>query len=124
MPVTVIEEKAGLRHLQLCAVSFDEMRAALAHGVDQGQPVVTIVSHSFELATRDGRRPNSVARARFDRLCRHLDESRETLTTCHFVDLEDLPLEDDSEPLPPRTIRTVARMVQQAWGNAVYERRL
>jgi hypothetical protein len=124
VPVTQIEEKQGLRHLQLCAVSFDEMRDALRHAQMEQHPVVNIVSHCFELATRDGRRANPVARSRFDRLCQFLDENREALPTFHFSELESLPLETEAYPMPPKTLRTVARMVEQVWGNAVYERRL
>jgi hypothetical protein len=123
IPVTQIEQKDGLRHLQLCAVSFDEMRSALLHAASARHPIVNIVSHSFELATRDGRRANPVARQRFDKLCRLLDERREKMPTAHFADLADLPLTAQAEPLPPATLRTVARMAEQVWGNAVYERR-
>jgi hypothetical protein len=125
VPVTQIEPKTGqLRHLQLCAVSIEEVRDALEHAATNRHPVVNIVSHSFELATRDGRRPNSVAVRRFEQLCRFLDEERERLPTAHFAELADLPLTAEAEPLPPRPLRTAARMVEQAWGNAVYERRL
>jgi peptidoglycan/xylan/chitin deacetylase (PgdA/CDA1 family) len=123
IPVTQIEQKRGLRHLQLCAVSYDEIRDALLHAAQNGHPVINIVSHCFELATRDGRRPNPVSRGRFDKLCRFLDENRDRFATVHFSDLETLPFECDARPLPPRTLRTVARLVEQAWGNAVYERR-
>ena len=123
-PVTQIEQKQGLRHLQICAVSFDETRDALLHAADRGHPLVNIVSHSFELATRDGRRANPVARSRFVRLCQFLDESRDRLATAHFADLAELPLRAEAEPMRTRPMRTVARMVEQVWGNAVYERRL
>ena len=123
VPVTQIEQKSGLRHLQLCAVSFEEMRDALLHAADRAHPIVNIVSHSFELATRDGRRVNPVAKSRFEKLCRFLDEERERLPTAYFAELADLPLDSAAEPLPPRALRTVARMAEQAWGNAVYERR-
>ncbi len=124
VPVTQIEQKQGLRHLQLCAVSFEEMRDALLHASAHRHPVVNIVSHSFELATRDGKRANPVARARFDKICRFLDEERHSLATAHFADLADLPLEVPAEPRPVKQIRTLARMFEQAWGNALYERRL
>jgi hypothetical protein len=43
-----------LRHLQICAISFREMRSALRAAERLEHPLVTIVSHSFELASRDG----------------------------------------------------------------------
>jgi hypothetical protein len=123
IPVTQIEQRPGsLRHLQICAVSFDEMRAALLHGAGHGHPVVTLVGHSFELATRGGERANPVLVRRFEKLCGFLAEQEDRLPTVFFAGLGDLPLEAEASPLPARALRTAARMAQQAWGNAVYER--
>jgi peptidoglycan/xylan/chitin deacetylase (PgdA/CDA1 family) len=125
IPVTQIEAASGpLRPLQLCAVSAQEMREALLHASDNDHPVTTIVSHGFELASRDGARPNRTVRNRFRSLCAFLAEHRETLPTAHFSDLAALPLGRSDSPLPARRLRTTARMVQQLWSNAVYERRL
>jgi peptidoglycan/xylan/chitin deacetylase (PgdA/CDA1 family) len=123
VPVSQIEEPGGrLRHLQLCALSSEEMEAALLHAAGEGHPVATIVSHSFELATRDGNRPNRSVCRRFERLCGFLADRRETLPTAWFADLADLPLGRPARPLPASRLRTVRRMVEQAWSNAVYER--
>jgi peptidoglycan/xylan/chitin deacetylase (PgdA/CDA1 family) len=125
VPVSQIEAAAGsLRPLQLCAVSTRELREALLHASVNDHPTTTIVSHSFELASRDGLRPNRTVRSRFEALCAFLAEHRESLPTVHFTDLADLPLGRPASPLPARRLRTTARMVQQLWSNAVYERRL
>jgi hypothetical protein len=125
IPVTQIEDRPGhLRHLQICAVSFDEMRAALLHGAQAGHPVVTLVSHSFELATRAGERANPLLVRRFEKLCAFLAEHRERLPTAHFTDLEDLALDCEAAPLRSGAVRTAARMAEQLWGNAVHERAL
>jgi len=125
VPVTQIDQGSrGLRHLQFCAVSFAEMRAALLHAARHGHPVVTLVGHSFELAARAGDRANPMLVRRFERLCRFLAGQAELLPTAHFADLADLPLEAQASPLRTRGLRTAARMAQQLWGNAVYERRL
>jgi hypothetical protein len=125
IPITQIEQGSGrLRHLQICAVSLDEMRAALLHAADNRHPVVNVVGHSFELATRDGKRANSVLVRRFEGLCRFLAENEERLPTAYFTGLGDLPLEAEACPLRSSPLRTAARMAQQAWGNAVYERAL
>ncbi|HYW16544.1 MAG TPA: polysaccharide deacetylase [Allosphingosinicella sp.] len=124
IPVTHIEQRPGsLRHLQVCAVSFDELRAALLHAADNRHPVVTIVSHSFELATRGGKRPNPLLVRRFEKLCAFLAEEGGRLPTAHFTDLGELPLDAKAFPLRSGAIRTVSRMAQQAWANAVHERR-
>ena len=86
IPVTQIEHRPGrLRHLQICAVSFDEMRAALIHAADEDHPVVAIVGHSFELATRGGERPNPVL-ARGREMC-GFSPQFERLPTARFSDL-------------------------------------
>ena len=125
VPITQIEQRSGgVRHLQICAVSFDEMRSALLHAADNAHPVVNIVSHSFELATRDGRRANPVLVRRFESLCRFLADHRDQLRTAHFAELADLPLDAEASPRRPGALRTAARRAQQLWGNAVYERSL
>jgi hypothetical protein len=123
IPVTQIEPRPGsLRHLQICAVSFEEMRAALVHARDEDHPVVAIVGHSFELAARGGQRPNRTLVGRFERLCGFLAAERERMPTAFFSDLTDLALDSEAEPLRSGAVRTVSRMAQQAWANAVHER--
>lgn len=125
IPVTHIEQRPGsLRHLQICAVSFDEMRAALRHAGAHRHPVVTIVGHSFELAARGGRKPNPLLVRRFEKLCRFLAGESEDLPTAFFTDLAGLPLDAEAEPLRSGAVRTAARMAEQAFANAVYERSL
>ncbi len=118
-----IEHQPGrLRHLQLCAVSFAEMRAALDHAVREDHAVAAIVTHSFELARRDGLHRNGLAVSRFKRLCRYLADNRETMPTAHFTDLGDIRVGGDARPLRSPRLLTFGRMAEQAWGNARYER--
>ncbi len=125
IPVSQIEDAPGrLRHLQLCAVSAEELQSALLHAADEAHEVVTIVSHSFELASRDGARPNRTLCRRFETLCAFLADQADTLPTAHFADLGGLALSGEAKPLPPRSLRTARRMVAQLWANAVYERTL
>jgi peptidoglycan/xylan/chitin deacetylase (PgdA/CDA1 family) len=110
IPVSQIREGEGkLRHLQICAVSFLELRSALREAQRREHPLVTIVSHSFELASRDGLRPNGVLRRRFERLCR-------------FSDLEDLPLSCAADPPPGRSALRLGRAASQVWVGSRYER--
>ncbi|HYG49025.1 MAG TPA: polysaccharide deacetylase [Allosphingosinicella sp.] len=123
VPITQIEQRPGrLRHLQICAVSFAELRAALLHAARHAHPVVTIVGHSFELAARGGKRANPLLVRRFDKLCGFLAEQGERLPTAHFTDLGDLRLDAEAAPLRSHALRTAARMAEQALGNALYER--
>ena len=123
LPIAQIRRRdGGLRPFQLCALSLDEMRSALRHAADHQHPLVTIVSHSFELATRDGRRVNRLVRHRFERLCAFLEENRATMPTRAIADLPPFPADARSEPLPARRRRTMNRLVEQAWSNLRYER--
>ncbi len=125
IPVTQIATGEGkLRPLQICAVSTDEMETALRHAAVNDHPVVTIVSHSFELATRDGRRVNGLIRGRFERLCAFLEKNRETMPTVTFDDLQGVSAAKPSLPLASPWPRTAARIAQQAWGTARYEKPL
>jgi hypothetical protein len=125
VPVGQIEDRPGrLRHLQICAVSLRELTTALIHAAREHHPVTTIVSHSFELATRDGLRRNPALCARFEALCRFLAERREAMPTVRFDTIDELPLGVHAEPLPPRRLRTAGRMIEQLWANSIYERRL
>ena len=123
VPVTQIGDGAGLRNLQLCAVSSREMAAALDHASEAGHAAATIVCHSFELATRDGARVNATHKRRFDGLCAWLAERRDRLPTAFFADLHHLELGRDDRPLAARALRTLARRTEQLWSNCVDERR-
>lgn len=122
IPVTHIEEGEGLRHLQICAVSSSELQAALLHAERAGHAVVTIVSHSFELASRNGHRANAVHVRRFEALCAFLAEHRETLPTAFFGELDEVPLGRADRPLPHNPLRALVRRAGQLWSNVVEER--
>ncbi len=115
---------AGLRPFQLCALSRDEMRAALDHARSHDHPLVTIVSHSFELASRDGRRVNRPGPPAV-RATLRLPRTRiaATMPTVRFADLPRLPgpVRDRSRCrrggcAPPTGSRS------RRWGNVRYER--
>ena len=123
VPVSQIAEGQGrLRHLQICAVSFRELRAALREAARRKHPIATIVSHSFELASRDGLRSNEVLRRRFERLCRFLGNNRPLLPTSWFSELADLPVGSSAEPVPGRAVLRMGRAASQLWVGARYER--
>ncbi len=93
IPVSQLRtDMGGLRHMQVCAVSLPEMAYGLDHAIAKKHPIFMLVSHSFELATRDGLRPNPVIKRRFDKLCALLEKKAEQAPTAHFADLAPLPL--------------------------------
>lgn len=123
VPVTVIEDRPGAwRPFQLCAMSIGEMAATLDHAAANGHGAVTIVSHSFELAVRDGTRPNALHVRRFDALCRLLADRAAVLPTATFGERPALALAAADRPLGPSAMRTGWRQAQQLWSNVVHER--
>ncbi|MGQ0558018.1 MAG: polysaccharide deacetylase [Sphingosinicella sp.] len=114
LPVSQIETAEGVRPLQLCALSAQEMRAALDHAAAHNHPLVTIVAHSFELASRDGRRPNRLLRRRFESLLAHLDRNRAAMPCFPVAGLPSLPAAKRSRPLPLNVARTARRLAEQA----------
>lgn len=122
IPVTLIAEGRGSRHLQLCAVSLGELKAAIEYAGAAGLPVVNIVTHSFELANRAGTAPNKVHVKRFEDLCAWLSKERRRFPTSYFTELGDLPLDTASTILPKAGFRRVGRLIEQIWSNQVEER--
>lgn len=125
LPVGLIDEGGGkLRHLQIGAVSLGEMRAALLHAEAEGSPLVTLVGHSFELATRDGERANDIVRHRFDALCGWLESAADRFPTRSVADLRDVALDVPATPCPVSQAVRLGRMAVQGFANLRYEGRL
>jgi hypothetical protein len=125
LPVGLIDEGGGrLRHLQIGAVSLLEMRAALLHAEAEAVPLLTLVAHSFELVTRDGKRTNDIVRHRFDALCAWLANEGQRFPTCFATDLFDVALDIPATPCRVSQAARLGRMAVQGFSNLRYERRL
>lgn len=125
LPVATFQDRgAHVRHVQVCAASTTETRAALRHAAANGVDAVAVVSHSFEMLSRDRLRPNRAVMRRFEQLCA-LIERDPALETSGFAGLVEPAIEAVShapQPLPPNTLRTAWRMGEQLWANWRYER--
>jgi hypothetical protein len=122
IPVTLITEGRGSRHLQICAVSLGEIKAAIEHAGELKLPLVNIVTHSFELANRAGTAPNKVHVKRFEDLCAFLSKERKRFPTTFFIELDGLPLDRPSVLLPGAGLRRMGRLIEQIWSNQIEER--
>lgn len=127
LPVSgIIDRPGSFRPAQVCAMSVREMHMGLSHAVRERHPAFVVVTHSFEMLSRDRQRPNHAVMRRFSALCREAAELA-NLRVCGFRDLPP-GLAEGAPPLqtrvPPSRLRTTCRMVQQLWASWCYERRL
>jgi len=125
VPVGCVEDFGGrLRHAQITALSLDELTDALRHARDTRQDGFTVVSHSFELASRDRTRRNRVVARRFERFCAALA----AMPGCRSATYANDPPQPASERAVPvlafDPIRSGARVMEQAVSNALYATRL
>lgn len=112
---------SGLRHAQLTALSMRELRAALRHARDNDFANFTVVSHSFELLSRDRKRANRILTKRFEQFCAALEKIR-NVTTATYRDNPPQPvLREDPRPvLPAAPVLNSLRIVEQAVVNTLY----
>jgi peptidoglycan/xylan/chitin deacetylase (PgdA/CDA1 family) len=100
VPVSGLNDRPGrFRPAQVCALSRWEMAAALNHAAEVGQPTFVVVSHGFEMLSRDRQRPNRSVIARFRHLCR-LVESHPGLRSIGFRDLDATSLDNGHAAAP------------------------
>lgn len=126
VPVAAIEDRPGaIRPAQICALSSSEMRAALRHAAGSGRPAFSIVTHSFEMLSRDRMRPNRLVMQRFEAMCDEIARNP-GLASAGFADLdpEIVGAGAAGSRAGPSRFRTYSRLFQQAFGTIVYERRL
>lgn len=111
----------GMRHAQLTALSSRELHAAIRHARDNALSGFTIVSHSFELLSRDRRRTNRIVKRRFEKLCAWIERTR-GVTTGTYADNPPRPAGEDAEAplLPANPVAATLRVAEQAVSNALY----
>lgn len=127
LPVSgIVDRPGGFRPAQICAMSAAEMRAGLRHAVRNDHDAFVVVTHSFEMLSRDRARPNGAVIRRFEQLCREAAR----MPGVQGVGFRDLPptLADAPERrldrVAPNRLRTGLRMAAQAVATWRYEHRL
>lgn len=109
------------RHAQITALSATEICAAIKFNHANQSGPFTLVSHSFELLSRDRSRINHVVKRRFERLCKQLARIKNITTETYSDRPPTLPVTREAIPLLPHNImRTGWRLGEQALGNALY----
>ncbi len=122
IPVAGIWDLPGrFRPAQICALSAWEMRDAMNHAADSGAHSFVIVTHSFEMLSRDRLRPNNTVIARFKSMCDAISKDSRLVSTGFAA------LSQPSQPptlrdrLPPSRLRTAARIAEQTYCTLRYE---
>jgi hypothetical protein len=128
IPVAGLNDRVGqVRPAQICALSAREMRGALSHAADHQHGAFVIVTHSFEMLSRDRKRANRAVIARFEAMCEAIAADLR-LVTAGFNDLDTAMLTRASAEQPtrlgPNRLRTFARIAEQAVATWRYERQL
>lgn len=128
IPVAGLNDRVGqVRPAQICALSAREMRGALRHAADHQHAAFVIVTHSFEMLSRDRRRANRAVIARFEAMCNAI-AGDPRLVSAGFNDLDAAALSCAPDlqltRLGPNRLRTLARMAEQAVATWRYERQL
>jgi hypothetical protein len=122
LPVSAIQDRPGhLRHAQICALSAAEMRAGLDHAAATKRPTFSIVTHSFEMMSRDRKRPNKRVIARYEAMCAAI-AGNAGLRSAGFIGLDLAPATTPPSRLGPSYVRTGMRMAEQAIDTLLYER--
>lgn len=122
IPVSAIEGRPGrLRHAQICALSAHEMTAALHHAAVTQRPAFTMVTHSFEMMSRDRKRLNRVVMKRFETMCKTVAQHPD-LSSSGFGALQLAPATTPPARLGPSYARTAARIAEQLFATLAYER--
>lgn len=121
-PMSCFEDYPGhIRHAQLCACSFGEMRHALNQAWQIGWSHFVILSHSFELINRRSRqhkgRLNPTVLHRMENLCKFLKENNDRFetTTCESLDVVSPRNAKVATPLHGSWLNTIERFAEQAW---------
>lgn len=112
--------RGGKRHAQLTALSTWEMISAIDYSQKKGKTSFTIVSHSFELMSRDRVRVNRIVRHRFEKLCATLARMKDIRTCTYRENPPSVTTGAPSTLLPHRYLRTFARACEQAASNCFY----
>lgn len=114
-PMSLLRYGSGLRHLQLGACSFEEVRSLLWTAHDQGWDSVVMLSHNFELLNPQKTRIDKVVLRRYRQLCQFLDRHRDVFQTTGFAELDTSSVSGNQlPPASPGRWPWLVRQLEQA----------
>ena len=122
VPIAFVRDYPGhYRPMQITAVSFPEMCAALECADAQGFPSFVFVCHGFEMIRRrthlrGGAQMDSIVRRRFDALIQYLGRNKDRYQVTTFAETVPARLFHrmiDESPIKGSTWRTSGRVIEQ-----------
>lgn len=120
VPIGAIGMASGRRHAQLTAISAGEILAALDHAARQGQHSFTLVSHGFELLSRQRGKANRVVVRRFERLCAGVARRDHVESATYAAHPPLVCGASAATVLPHGALRTGWRAAEQLLSNLLY----
>lgn len=121
LPMTIFRDgMRRLRHAQLGACSFEELRAALEDAQRVGLQSFMMLSHNFELLTPTRDRADRIVVDRMRRLCAFLDRNRDRFPTRGFIGFEPERAPQITLPLEVPVWPTLRRLGEQALRRGLY----
>lgn len=121
LPISCIEDFGGkLRHGQLTALNLAELRGLVEHAQANGIGSVTLVSHSFELMSRDRRLRNRVVAHRFEAFCQALGAMADSRTATYAMATPPPEQSGDAPVMAFNPLVGGARLAEQAVSNILY----
>ena len=120
-PVSIFCDYPGhFRPAQICACSYNEMTQLLLDAYTLGWPVVTLVTHSFELLDHSLTKLDKVVNDRFRRLCRFLEQNDDKFQTVGFLDQKPMDFPSSSGMVYSNLLKTGHRYYQQLLRRLIY----
>lgn len=120
VPVGSIPSVGGPRHAQITALSHWELEAALRYCVSERVESFNLVSHSFELMSRDRTRPNRILGRRFAAFCRSLASIAGADSATFRSRPPQVGDETGAGGMQQNPVRSMARMAEQFVANWLY----
>jgi hypothetical protein len=115
LPMTVFFDGRRYRHTQLTACSWRELEALLWQALELELGTFVILSHNFELLTRDQLKVDPVVVDRLDRLCTFLSRNTDCFRVRGLRDGPITPAHGLSKRLTSPLWRTALRIAEQAF---------
>lgn len=125
VPIGCIADFGGsLRHAQLTALSSWEMQSAICHAQTTGIETFTLISHSFELLSRDRMKVNRFLKRRFENLCAEITSMKGVVAATYSSHPPAVAQDQElAQVMPLNMIRLGFRIAEQAVANGIYGRK-